>query len=74
MSIRIEDLQRHDELVGLLIGCAAEDPTVPAFWCNVEFGCEPCEAMNSKGKVSDESHRDDEGIHDLVEVRHFGFT
>ena len=50
----------------------AENPAIPAFWCNVELGREPCEAMNSKGKISDESYGDDEGIHDFVEVRHFG--
>ena len=62
------------ESVRLLIVVAAEDPTVPAFRCNVEFGCEPCEAINSKRKVRDESHGDDEGIHDFVEVCHLVFT
>ena len=62
------------ESVRLLIVVAAEDPTVPAFWCNVEFGREPCEATNSKSKISNESHGNDERIHDFVEVGHLVFT
>lgn len=58
----------------LLIGCATEDPTVPAFRCNVEFGREPRETMKAEGKISDESHGNDERIHDFVEIRHFGFS
>ena len=62
------------ESARLLIVGVAENPAIPAFWRYVEFGRKPREATNSKGKISDESYGNDERIHYLVEVRHFGFT
>ncbi|MGB7022455.1 MAG: hypothetical protein WBD73_01520, partial [Candidatus Acidiferrales bacterium] len=58
----------------LRVGGTTKNPAIPALWRDVKFGGKPRETMKAEGKVGDESHGNDEGIHGFVEVRHFGFT